>query len=288
MHLLKRLIDFLVFGNIYIAACVLALYFATCIINSIPVALSPTAVFIFSSTCLYYNFHHHSNNISLRSLNAMIASFRSLGLSRSEKVSGGICILLLLYSLIYIPAHILFIFIVSGLFSMMYSLPLLPYKGKVRRLREFLHFKLPFLSASYALVTVLVPLFEYRLDIAPGPVFLQAISRALFIYGLCIPFEIRDLDKERKWGVRTIPVVYGVRATKMIGILILLLSILFRHILYRNGWMEWPVVLALDASFVVAMIWIVWAKTQQSRYYSKFFVDGTMILQLFFVYLAVL
>lgn len=46
------------------------------------------------------------------------------------------------------------------------------------------------------------------------------------------------------------------------------------------------IIRALDLSFIVAMIWILSAKSNPSKYFCKFYVDGTMILQ--FVYLAIL
>lgn len=54
----------------------------------------------------------------------------------------------------------------------------------------------------------------------------------------------------KKWGTNTLPVVYGIRITKLTGMLILLVGILLRHLAKAPMMITPAVMLALDLSFL--------------------------------------
>ena len=62
--------------------------------------------------------------------------------------------------------------------------------------REIAYLKLPFISLVWAIATVILPVYLTGLedDIDLWTVFAIVLSRGLYIAGLTIPFDVRDLD----------------------------------------------------------------------------------------------
>ena len=288
MNQLRRIFDLFIFGNVFIGLCSVALVFNTFLINGFPIQLTSSVVLVFSSTWFYYNFHHHSHHLDFTSFVGFKISLRARHFNTLDYLMLFIPACGIIFSIVFVQLPVLIAFLLISFFSILYSIPLVMWNGRRRRLRESLFLKLPFLALSWAAVTVLIPLLEQEQAVDTGKILGQAFARALFIYGLCIPFEIRDHDSEKKWGTNTLPVVYGIKITKIVGILMLVLGIALRHLIPDPMRLSTDIIRALDLSFIVAMIWILSAKSNPSKYFCKFYVDGTMILQFIFVYLAIL
>ncbi|HRH65483.1 MAG TPA: hypothetical protein PLU53_04240 [Bacteroidia bacterium] len=286
MNRIVKIFDRLVFGNLFIGLCSVALVFTTFLLNDIPIQLTPSVSLVFFATWFYYNFHHHSHHLEFDSLLRFRQSIVNLKLNAMDFLFLVIPAIGIIISLLALNVAVLVTFLTITLFSLLYSIPLVKWNGRRRRLRESLLLKLPFLSLSWAAVTAMIPLLEQNQHIDTANILGQAFARALFIYGLCIPFEIRDFDTEKRWGTNTLPVVYGIRITKITGILILGVGIILRHIMKGQMILAPAAIFALDLSFLFAMLWILMAKSNPPKYFCKIYVDGTMILQFIFVYLT--
>jgi len=114
-------------------------------------------------------------------------------------------------------------------------------------------------------------------------------ERFFFIFALCIPFEIRDMAQEHRWGNITLPMVVGIRQSKFIGLLVLLLFIFLVYI--HSSYMEsitglknyFDIPLYISAVITAFLIWF--SKPTGSKYYFRLFVDGSMQLQFLLVLL---
>jgi 4-hydroxybenzoate polyprenyltransferase len=108
-------------------------------------------------------------------------------------------------------------------------------------------------------------------------------ERFLFIYAITIPFEIRDRQKEQAIGNRTIPLLYGVKKSKMLGYVLLILFCilcLIRECIYDHA--SEDIIkhfAALALSALTAALLIYKTNDNRSRWYYKFLIDGTMIEQ---------
>src|SRR5258708_21742157 len=106
---------------------------------------------------------------------------------------------------------------------MAYTLPVLRFKGKRKRLREISYLKIITVAMMWSLLTVILPMQEYSFHIASKLAVIIFIERFLFVYSITIPFEIRDMKQELRYGVRTIPVIHGIKTSKRLGYVLLLL-----------------------------------------------------------------
>jgi len=101
-------------------------------------------------------------------------------------------------------------------------------------------------------------------------VLLTSLQRFLLVIVLMLPFEIRDLNYDSlKLG--TIPQKIGVKNTKIIGVLLLMV---FFFELTGNS------ILSMLIMLVVTLLFLVFSSKNQSRYYSAFWVESLPVMWL--------
>lgn len=95
---------------------------------------------------------------------------------------------------------------VLGLFAFMYSLPLLPFKNR-RRLRDVGWIKIMVLAGVWTIVTSILPVLFLDKNITDYP--FEIVLRFVFIFALCIVFDIRDMEKDLANNIYTLPQKIG-------------------------------------------------------------------------------
>ena len=124
-------------------------------------------------------------------------------------------------------------------------------------------------------VTVFLPILSNELSIS-ADVLITGVQRFIFVILLMLPFEIRDL-KFDNLKLSTIPQKIGVKQTKIIGaalVLTIFLLEFFKDGITING------ILVLLVVLVIALLFLLYSKIDQNKYYSSFWVEGLPILWL--------
>ena len=175
-------------------------------------------------------------------------------------------------------------FFVAGLLTYAYSIPLIRRNRKFIRVREITYLKVFTVALGWSLATVLIPLIPMMSSLSATEIVILFLRRFLFIYAITIPFEIRDMERERRFGNRSLPMIYGVKVMKATGIFILLLFCLLssvheKYFLFDLAGRK-SIFYPLLISAVAAAILILFSSDRWSNWYYKFWTDGTMILQL--------
>ncbi|MBP6334021.1 MAG: UbiA family prenyltransferase [Bacteroidia bacterium] len=277
---------FLVYKNVFIGLCSLSLFQVTLMLNNGAVSFTPGAVIVCCATILYYNFHHYSNRLSFTSVQSLKQSILALEIKPLERLLLLVCLIASFAAIFFASFKILVLFFILVIVSVLYSFPIITYKGVKIRLRENLYFKLPILSFSWAIATVLIPLIELEIQLTYDVFIVQFLSTAIFICILCLPFEIRDIEKERSWGVKTIPVVFGIKFTKRMGFFLTLIAIILQLFLFSKAYYSISILIAFHAITVMAYSLLHLAPRHPSDWYCKFYVDGMMIVQFLFVFVS--
>ena len=288
MTALTAFFRFLIFKNVFIGFCALALFETTRLLNGLPLEISPPAILVFCSTVLYYNFHDISAKLDFSSWQSLKNSMRLLRLSYAESFLLFGCLLTAALLVFKLSFSLLLLFAIIALISISYSVPLIVWKGKRIRTREFFVFKLSAISVCWAIMAVLIPLAEADLLSETKIAVLQFLFVSLFIFALCIPFEIRDIQLEKSRGLRTIPVVMGIKKAKQMGFIALLFGIFILIYFTTIGLISIFTLLAMLILSVLAMILVVYSREEPSDFYCKFYVDGMMILQFLLVFVSLL
>jgi hypothetical protein len=157
-------------------------------------------------------------------------------------------------------------------FSLLYFLP--PFEFR----------KLPFLKGFYialAWVTAnaIIPLL-FRGEIYQGITSLQkkhwgyVLSQFFFISAICIPFDIRDMAKDKKSNVESIPILVGLKTSKLIAIFLLSIYLLLAFSMNIKN-----LFLIRCFVFLVSALGVIFSEQNRHRYFYIYCIDGLIVFQ---------
>ena len=280
----KRILYGFVFDNIFIAFCAVSLLKVSQVILHLSCVLTATDVFVFSSTLLVYNLHKSLSLLRKQSFTEVLLLVFSSLLSLEVRILictgfAGIAVSFFFLS----PAQQLLVLSLA-LITLAYSFPILRVRNAGKRIREIFFAKVFSISLVWSLVTVLLPAVNETFS-STSFWFLFA-ERVLFIFAITIPFEIRDMQQEKKWGNKTLPIVFGIQKSKRLACLLLILFclLLLVQVAFSNA-IESSIVVALILCAAIAGILVYFTNEHRNNFYFKLYVDGTMMLQYILVIL---
>jgi len=266
MQLLKRFFNFYIDSNLHVAIAgasftAVSLYY----FNSSEFTLFP--LFVFFSTILGYHFIRVFENYE----SDTDAVFSFLNKQSHVVLSLSIIALLgVLYIGLLIGISKLWILVPAVIITFFYAIPIVSYKGKKVSFRNFPKLKLISIALAWAITTVLFPLAEQLTELAVWILFLQ---RFFLIMVLVIPFDIRDL-KSDALHLQTLPQQIGIRNTKKIGILFLVVFILLS--LFQYGF-EKKNFISDSMILLISLFFLVKSNAKQPTYFASFWVEAIPI-----------
>lgn len=202
-----RLLDFALYTSLFAACCAVGLCVVTdhLFISARPPVLTALNAFVFGATLLVYNAHY----LVKKSAPATSDRFRWSATRRPAHWAFlAIGALLCASSLPRLPAPVLCALIPLGILSFAYSLPLLPFACRKKRLKDFGWLKILLLTTVWTIVTGILPFLAWHLNPADYPY--EILLRFSFMLTLCIAFDIRDAQTDLDRGIHTLPNLIGV------------------------------------------------------------------------------
>lgn len=268
-----KIFDFFLNFSIWVAISVCAMFKVTCIHLEIPNS-SDLLAFVFFGTVFGYNFIKFFEQKQLTYLSQINIKFQVNRFKKQhvfDQIGFLANILILfccLYFLVQLQVTTILVLCVSAIIVLFYAVS---FKGKT--LRSTSGIKIYVVGLVWAMVTVLLPVIEANTSIS-NDVWVTFLQRMLFVIVLILPFEIRDL-KVDDVSLATVPQKLGVKKTKILGVLLLLLFLLlefFKSDVLNNNF--------ADMSFIViiTLVFLLKASVKQPKYYASFFVEGIPIL----------
>jgi len=225
--------------------------------------------FVGSATLLLYSLHRiigirKSHSYANQGRFAIIINYRSHLIIYS--IISGLYCLYAFYTFDWTRRLLLFI---PAIISLSYSLPI--FLGG-RRLRDFHWIKIFLVAICWAVITCTIPYIESgKFEIFS--IVLYTLERALFIFAITIPFDIRDRDIDRHSNVDTLATAYSDKQIKSVALLALITSAaLSLYLHYRFA------AVASVITYIISSILVVRADEKKSDYYYTGWVDGVMIL----------
>lgn len=165
--------------------------------------------------------------------------------------------------------------LLAAMLTLLYMMPFETSSGPWRGLRYRWVMKYGLLSMVWSLATVVVPL-SGDVSLEWNQVALMLVGRFLFIAALAILYDFRDLESDRRLGVRTLVVAAGGKKARGVSLTLMMLfavMVWFDPLLSVN--MQW----ALLFSSVAAMAVILALKPERSGRWFATVVDSSMALQ---------
>jgi 4-hydroxybenzoate polyprenyltransferase len=277
MQLLKRLFDFYIFANLHVALAGFCITKITVVKFQIHNSLVP--VFVGFSIILSYNFirfyEFYTNNI--KGLKKWFETNKKYLVSLTV-LSAIVLWYLLFFATFNLKAlYLLFPFAFMTIF---YVIPLFKIGEKEVSFRNFPGIKIFSITVSWAVISVLFPLFEADFEFTLK-VYIEFFQRFLILLAITIPFDIRDVNSDSN-KLKTLPQILGITTVKKIGIALLVMFVLLtffnENILLTEVYVN--IIIALITGFYV---WF--SSVEKSRYYTSFWVEAIPIFWLLLIVL---
>ena len=178
----------------------------------------------------------------------------------------------MLYFAFALSRNAILIILGLGLLTFLYTIPFFPknyIEKNTKNLRAISGLKIYIIAMVWAVTVVLFPLVEanYTID---NDVIITLLQRFLFVIIVMLPFEIRDM-KNDSLKLLTIPQQIGVKRTKQIGIVLLLVFFMLEYLkdeLVLNS------VYTLGVVTLITLLLLIGSRVNQGKYYSAFWVES--------------
>ena len=271
---MKKLHPFLLFlinGNIFVSFCVLSLALSSeILLGSYNYKISK---FVFFATIFTYNFQRivrvgklqsHVRTDWLKKNKFLIYLIMIIGAVMS----------LYLFSDFKTNTQIAIIF--SGILSVSYPFGL----------RKIPFSKIFIISLVWTTSTMLLLVLEENSIPLNINTYLHLICRFLFVFAICIPFDIRDI-KYDNIKLKTIPIIVGVSKSKLISFISLFSIVIISIVQFWNYKLSIEFLIAIILSCIVSSIFISKSDEKKSDFFFSFWIESLSILLYLFLAISI-
>jgi 4-hydroxybenzoate polyprenyltransferase len=267
--LLKRIFDYVLFSNVFIALGAVSLTYSSITQLQLNTSNKTYLMLVFFATLFIYNFQrlfykrNHTNN-----------SIRRIWINKNQQLVKlhaalgfvGTCI-----TFLYCDYNLLFYLSPLLLLSIAYFTPFI-------KLRKYPLLKLLTLVLVWTMVTATIPLLLANEPINASHL-LHITERFLFLTAICIPFDIRDLKIDKEDNIQTLPHILGESTATRIGLLCLCISGILILMESVGDSITIKTFVALILSTLVTAILIAATSSKRNEYFYVAGIDGTMLIQ---------
>ena len=275
---IKKLLEFILFSSIFIAACAVSFCMETNILLSVPLNHFSFYCFVFGATLVQYNLHYLAKKVAVKDSERLAWSQKNRNIHLTLFIAG--CILILFSFFSFHLKHFM-ILICLGCVAFLYSFPYLPF-GKKKRIKEYGSLKIITLSLLWTLVTVWFPVND--MNVETNLFIFIFVKRFVFMFILCLLFDVRDIEIDRKENIKTLAVILGKKRSYILSYILLGVFIILSFAQYfylpQTGFL-----IAMLFSSIATLATIEITKKTNSDFIYLAGIDGMMILQAFLVYL---
>jgi 4-hydroxybenzoate polyprenyltransferase len=164
--------------------------------------------------------------------------------------------------------------VLTAFVTFLYSAPKIPFKI-FSFLRRIAIGKTIFLAFAWAHVTTLLP-FLVHLDHIEPQHFWFVVNRFLYIYAICIIFDYRDVEEDRKAGIKSLITILNEKSIDVLFWITMLLFLVTSIIL--NSYFSIDEMIALLIPGIILSLLYYPSKKNFSDYLYYFILDGLMML----------
>lgn len=261
-------VPWLVFTNLYVALCAAALTAASYALLGRPIRINMVSGLVFFCTLVIYNLDRLVEPRPGDSTHeSWVASHRRWlwGLTVIS-AAGSIALAVLLHrnALLSLP--------IAGAVAVGYCLPIVRYRGRWLRLKALPGAKLVLIALVWTYATAGLPMLDsgVALDRSSLAVLL---ARFFFIAAVALPFDLPDMQRDRRSGIATLPILLGVNATQLVAFALIAISAAFS---LMNPW-PYASALLVSCACVAGLIGIL--RADRGVLYFMVALDGMLLVQ---------
>lgn len=260
LWLVKSLIRFVVYSNIFVAFCVLSLAISSELLLGI--SNFKISQFVFFATVVTYNFQRiiRIKKISKNARKEWLENNKIIIISLS--ILG---LLMSIYCFVEFQTNTQIVIAILAVASLLYPFGL----------RTIPHLKIIVIAAVWTFSTMFLLVVESNQPIDQN-IALHLITRFLFIFAIIIPFDIRDL-KYDKLSLKTIPIVFGESKARLIALGALFIAEIIAIIQHLNFGLSFKHLLSFSLLMLLSSIMIIKSNQKQGDMYFSFWVESMSI-----------
>lgn len=162
--------------------------------------------------------------------------------------------------------------IFPSVLSLLYVAPVF---GKRKRLRDFAYVKIFLISLCFALICTFNPLVSSSIPISQS--LTLSLSSFLFILGITLPFDIRDVQLDKNDRLDTIITLFGEKNSKFLAITSLAIAFI---LFLLGGPIEMKYFIAFTFTCFTGIVMSWFSHQSTNDYYYSLFMDGLLALPL--------
>ncbi|WP_179091097.1 UbiA family prenyltransferase [[Flexibacter] sp. ATCC 35208] len=268
--------NFLLFSSVYVSLCAILLIWQTnTLLNLHPVNIDYYKFAFFSTICSY-NFHWYLTPAEYSSSPRLQWGVRHKNLQLVFAIIGGIGAAIYFWDLKTYWLEL------SGaaFLTFLYSAPKIPI-SPFTWLRKIAIGKTIFLTAVWVYVTNVLPIFLSGAHFTTQAV-LYIVHRFFIIYALCILFDYRDVESDKREGIRSLITWLSKPELMRLYFFSLLISAVFTFLVCRD-----IITFYLLLPIVITALLTKYTLNTRSDYYYYFVLDGLVMLSAVLHYIAV-
>ena len=276
--MIRKITAFILFSSIFISLCAVALCIQTNLLLHLPLNPPSFYCFVFGATLAQYNLHYLVKTTAVNNSQRLAWSSKNKKVHKVLLCAG---IALILFSFLSFRLHHFIVLAILGAIAFLYSFPVIPFEKK-KRIKDYGFLKIFTLALLWTLVTVWFPVnnlpFEKNIFVF---VFLK---RFVFLFVLCLLFDIRDIEIDRKENITTLAVFLGKKKSYLVAYIFLILFIIL-SLLQFFYFGDKSILIAMLLSAAATFFAVELTKKTNSDFVYLAGIDGMMLLQAMLVYL---
>ena len=274
---IKNIVDFILFSSLFIALCAISMVHQTYYLFHLSLYKNFIWFVFFGSLCSY-NFHWYLTpglyGGSYRTQWSVDHKKLHLILYIVGLIGGAWFCIKLLYHWEWLLA--------TAFITFLYSAPKIPYKP-FTSLKKIAVGKTIFLALVWTHITAILPLLLYGIQWRQEH-FLFAVNRFFLIYPVCILFDYRDREEDKKQGIKSMITLLSEKNINKLFYFCLLVFFSSSIALYLSGMPLINTIMLLIPGVIVTMIYN-YAKKNASDYFYYFFLDGLMMFSALLIFI---
>ena len=269
-NIFKKGFDFFVFTSLFIATCAALMVYQTTLLFNIPLSYKLVG-FVLSGTVCSYNFHWYLTPPNVGGPTEKVIwniknRYIHLGLFFIGLIGAAVFSFLLIDHWFWLG--------ITAFVTFLYSAPKIPFPA-FSYLRKIAVGKTVFLAFSWMHVTALLPLVIYN-DHLTDPQVWFVVNRFFLIYPICILFDYRDREADKKDKIRSLITILSEGGIDILfwGCMVAF----FASIVFLTAWFSILVCIALAIPGIIVCLLYYPSKNNSSDYLYYFVLDGLMML----------
>ncbi len=266
MQQLGKLFKFYIFSSLHVSLVAFSLTKITLLTYDIHENSTP--LFTFVATLVSYNFIKYYKTYDIDLIFVKWINRHDISLLVLNMVS----LTLLITLFIQLKMKAILTLLPFILITFFYVVPL---HFSKKNLRSISSLKIFLITISWAVITVIFPLVQNDIVFSKN-IEIILVQRFLFIFAITIPFDIRDYNYDKP-EIKTLPQLIGINASKLIGIITLVLFFLLD---YSKISAIKNTVFLTGIVAAISIVFVLFARKYQSKYYSSFWVEAIPIFWL--------